>query len=91
MSATFPIMDNILLDSVPFGFMAPHEEWAQRNHSQSLKQLAARGGLSACEALAVIEGREWRRMDVTDAGFQLINKVREWRATAPTKAEGASK
>lgn len=40
-----------------------HEEWAQRNHSQSLARLAERGGLDATEALAIIEKRRWHRVD----------------------------
>lgn len=40
-----------------------NEEWAQRNHDQSLKRLAERGGLSPCEALANIERRPWHRMN----------------------------
>lgn len=46
---------------------ALNEQWAQRNHSQSLKRLNERGGLSACEALAIIQHRGWRRMTPTEA------------------------
>lgn len=49
-------------DSVPWEKLEPHEAQAQRNHSQSLKRLAERGGLSACEAIAVLEDRPWHRM-----------------------------
>lgn len=41
---------------------ALNEEWAQRNHSQTLTRLAERGGLSPCEAVANIERRPWRPM-----------------------------
>lgn len=34
------------------------EAW--KNHGQSLSQLAQRGGLSWAEALAIIEGKNWR-------------------------------
>jgi len=87
----FPIMSSALMHKVPWDFIAPHERQAHRNHYQSLKRLAERGGLSVCEALAVVEGRQWHRMDQVDAASQLINKVREWRATALSKAKGASK
>jgi hypothetical protein len=50
-------------DTVPLSLLAPHEAQAQKNHSQSLQRLAERGGLSPCEMLAVLEDREWRRMD----------------------------
>ncbi|RKZ94679.1 MAG: hypothetical protein DRQ40_05320 [Gammaproteobacteria bacterium] len=45
--------------SVPWAFLAPHEEQAQRNHSQSLARLASRGGLDAGEILAIVTGKKW--------------------------------
>jgi len=48
--------------SVPLDFVAPHERQAERNHGQTLRRLAERGGLSACELAAVLEDRAWRRM-----------------------------
>lgn len=42
---------------------ALNEDWAQKNHDQDLATLDRRGGLSACEALAIIERRAWHRMD----------------------------
>lgn len=44
-----------------------NEEQAQRNHYQSLDRLAQRGGLSACEALAICERRKWAAVDVEKA------------------------
>ena len=41
---------------VPWEVMAPHESQCQRNHGQSLKRLAERGGLSSSEAWAVVNG-----------------------------------
>ncbi|MCK5581903.1 MAG: hypothetical protein KAJ18_11595 [Candidatus Omnitrophica bacterium] len=46
--------------SIPF--MMLNEEWANRNHGQTLKQLAGRGGLSPCEAIAVMDKRKWMPM-----------------------------
>jgi hypothetical protein len=42
---------------VPWDLLAPHEAQADRNHQQTLERLAERGGLSAREALAVVEDR----------------------------------
>lgn len=42
------------------------EERAQKNHSQTLSRLRERGGLSYCEALAVLEDRRWRGMTVAE-------------------------
>jgi hypothetical protein len=52
---------------IPRAMIAPHEEWAQRNHSQSLQRLAERGGLGWCEALAVLENRRWSRDEAAQA------------------------
>jgi hypothetical protein len=49
----YPIMRG---PSVPWEVMRPHESWAQKNHSQSLQQLANRGGLSPGEAWCVVNG-----------------------------------
>lgn len=45
--------------SVPWEKVAPFEANAQRNHSQSLAQLAERGGLSWTELRWVISGKGW--------------------------------
>jgi hypothetical protein len=57
--------------SIPWELIAPHEAQAQRNHSQTLKRLAERGGLSACEAVAVLEDRPWEKMDPQAAADRL--------------------
>lgn len=64
---------------------ALNEEWAQKNHGQTLKRLAERGGLSPCEALANIERRQWTRID--------LNAAREALKTyaVADSAEGATK
>lgn len=43
---------------------ALNEEWAQRNHSQSLDALAARGGMSPEEIIFNVDRRrlDWREM-----------------------------
>jgi predicted RNA-binding Zn ribbon-like protein len=43
------------------------ERQAKINHGQTLDRLAERGGLSASEALAICEKREWRRVSAKDA------------------------
>ena len=49
--------------TIPWGLISQHEEQAYKNHGQTLKRLAERGGLSFCEALAVLEDRQWRKTD----------------------------
>lgn len=61
-----------LVVGVPWSLIAPHEAQAKRNHGgQSLARLAERGGLGACEAVAVLEDREWRRMPEAEAHAKL--------------------
>lgn len=49
----------------------PHRRQAMRNHGQTLKRLRERGGLSPCEAVAILEDRKWSRMSQPDALHQL--------------------
>ena len=60
----FPIMHGevISITSMPWEVITPHEAQANINHGQTLKRLAERGGLSPCEALAILENRRWRKM-----------------------------
>lgn len=48
------------MNSIPWELIAPHEQQALRNHSQSLEKLTSRGGLSPCEAVAVLEDADYR-------------------------------
>lgn len=64
----FPILKDAEIKSIPWAMIAPHEPQAMANHSQqSLRELARRGGLSVCEAAAVLEDRRWRSMPVVGA------------------------
>lgn len=60
-----------LVIGVPWDLIEPHEAQAQRNHSQSLARLSERGGLGACEAVAILEDRPHRRMSIPDAQKRL--------------------
>ena len=55
----FPVLKGVTLKFIPWGLLDPHRRQADRNHGQTLEKLADRGGLSAEEAMAVIEGRRW--------------------------------
>lgn len=46
--------------SVPWAMVAPHEKQAKENHSQSLAQLADRGGLAPGELLCVLDSKSLR-------------------------------
>lgn len=59
--------------TIPFSLL--NEEWAEINHGQTLKRLAERGGLGACEALAIMDKRRWRKMSNKVAMEMLIKRL----------------
>lgn len=63
-----------MLLAIPWDMIAPHEAQAEENHDQSLNVLAARCGLSACEAVAVLEDRPWQMMPIEDA-YRRLNEL----------------
>jgi len=60
---------------VPWDLVLQHEAQCLRNHGQTVQRLHERGGLSASEALAVLEDREWTAMDAVAANRQLLEIV----------------
>lgn len=60
----FPIMPlgRCSSKSIPWEIIAPHETQALKNHGQTLKRLAERGGLGWQEALAVLEDKRWKEV-----------------------------
>jgi antitoxin (DNA-binding transcriptional repressor) of toxin-antitoxin stability system len=63
--------------SIPWAVIAPHARQAWINHSQTLERLAERGGLSAAEAVAVLDNRAFRKMEPAEAEARLAEIVRE--------------
>lgn len=64
--------------TIPWEMLAPHEEQAQKTHSQSLETLASRGGLSASEALAVLRDQSWWDMPAQDKDeLHAVHEVRQ--------------
>jgi hypothetical protein len=61
--------------AIPWGLIAPHARQAWENHTQTLERLAQRGGLSRCEAVAVLENRPWRKMDQVEAERRLAELI----------------
>ncbi|WP_062117250.1 hypothetical protein [Aureimonas sp. AU40] len=77
----FAILDRAV-PSIPWSMIAPHEAQAQVNHHQTLDRLDARGGLTPCEAIAVLEDRSWSRMTQPAAQAALVEAVRRHRSAA---------
>lgn len=80
----FPILHDTEIKSVPWAVMEPHELQALRNHAQGLDRLAARGGVTPEEAVAIIEGRPWKRMPFSEARDTLMGHVRKAMGEGPT-------
>lgn len=62
MKEMMPVLgdDKKYLAQVPMDIL--NEEWAQKNHSQSLARLKERGGLCFSEMAAIIEKRRWTEL-----------------------------
>ena len=52
-----------------------NEDWAERNHGQSLDRLAERGGLSMAEAAAIIQKRQWSLSETLIESLQIIARA----------------
>ena len=59
--------------TIPFSML--NEEWADRNHGQTLKRLAERGGLGPCEAIAIMDRRKWMAMPDKAALEILLRRI----------------
>lgn len=69
------------MTEIPWKMISPHAARALKNHGQSLSRLADRGGLSAKEALCIIEDRNWgyHKNGIASEAC-LLNKVNKWRS-----------
>lgn len=52
----FKIMKGKFIHSVPMEFALQFEDWAKKNHNQSIERLNERGGLSSLEFYCIMEG-----------------------------------
>ena len=75
--------------NIPWAVIEPCERQAQKNHGQSIAELASRGGLSACEAVAVLNGRDWRPMRDSEALRELLAIVKERQSNPRAEAAEA--
>ena len=71
------------IENLPWAIIEPHRARAFKTHGQTLERLAERGGLSVCEALAIIEDREWKMMELIPAFEQLAAIVAAATARLP--------
>jgi hypothetical protein len=65
--------------TIPFEMLVPHDKQAKANHcGQDLNRLWERHGMSACEAIAILEDRKWHRMIDKEAAEKLKQMVKEY-------------
>lgn len=76
----FPILGTNPKEYIPWDSIAPHENQALINHGQSLETLASRGGLSWCEALAVLSDSKFQNILEEEARRKVLNIIsnQEW-------------
>lgn len=55
----FPIMGDPIIKAIPWASIEPHAKQADRNHGQTLKRLAERGGLGIEEAYHILRDEPW--------------------------------
>lgn len=80
---TFPIRLDDHVRTVPWAMLEPHEPQVWANHKRSLVQLAAAGGLTPEEAVAILEDRPFERMPMTTATLILKSFVSAWVGDIP--------
>lgn len=76
----FPILGTNPKEYIPWDSIVPHENQAWINHGQSLEKLASRGGLSWCEALAVLRDSKFIEMPEEEAKEKVLELLpnQEW-------------
>lgn len=76
----FPILGTNPKEYIPWDSIAPHKAQALINHGQSLEKLASRGGLSWCEALAVLRDSKFITMPEEEAKEKVLALLpnQEW-------------
>jgi hypothetical protein len=91
----FPILHDPIIRAVPWASIQPHEKQAERNHYQSLKRLAERGGLSVVEAVVIMLDKPFPR-SISDAQIPeyrhvLMRLVRDFEAGRRALENGGAK
>ena len=89
MDEEFPILKSNGV-TIPWKSIAPHEKQALINHGQSLEKLASRGGLSWCEALAVLQDSKFITMPEEEAKEKVLALLpnQEWLVPVTWEAFG---
>lgn len=74
---------------IPFEIVQPHEDQAKRNHGQTLKRLAERGGLRWMELYCVLTDKKWDVSIAEPIARARVLKIWEqYDRSTPTPATG---
>lgn len=66
---------------IPWAMLADHDQQAIRNHAgQDLNRLWERHGISACEALAILDDRPWHAMGTEESHAELARRIEVYSA-----------
>ena len=89
MDEEFPILKSNGV-TIPWKSIAPHEKQALINRGQSLEKHASRGGLSWCEALAVLQDSKFIAMPEEEAKEKVLALLpnQEWLVPVTWEAFG---
>ena len=84
----FPILGG---PKVPWSLIAPYEAQAQKNHYQTLKRLAERGGLSISEAMAVMSGVAFENRPIAKPSVEdWLDFIAQRKARAAARSNAAT-
>ncbi|MGH4125124.1 MAG: hypothetical protein ACREV6_22135 [Clostridium sp.] len=78
MKTKFPILGSKPKEYIPLDIVNLHGEQAIRNHTQTLKRLAERGGLGWVEMLFVLEDKDYdfyTKLTETEARTKVLDIV----------------
>lgn len=78
----FPVIGTNPQEYIPWGILAPHKKRVLQNHTQTLEQLAKRGGLEWHEIIAILEDKPWcssRFLPIENAKDIVLEYVSEWK------------
>lgn len=77
--------------NIPREIIASRRERVLKDYGISIEDAESRGGLSVCEAIAVIEDRPWSYVPVQDAYARLARYVRDYERTEEERATRVEK
>ena len=76
----FPIHSARRVSALPWEMIQPHGRRLMLNFGSTLSEMVLRGGLSPCEAVAVLRDEPWVALSQAEAETALEGLIADWRA-----------